>query len=47
VEADYLVINDDFDTALAQLRAVVSAQRQSLKRQQEGCSTLLQALLRH
>jgi guanylate kinase len=47
VEADYLVINDDFDTALAQLRAVVSAQRQSLKRQQEDCSTLLQALLRH
>jgi guanylate kinase len=29
-EFDYLIINDDFDTALAQLAAVVSAQRQRL-----------------
>ncbi|MGL6160982.1 guanylate kinase [Microbulbifer sp.] len=47
VEADYLVINDDFDTALDELRAVVSAQRQSLERQQQRHGDLLQALLRH
>ena len=29
-EFDYLVINDDFDTALAELAAIVVAQRQRL-----------------
>ncbi|WP_308364741.1 MULTISPECIES: guanylate kinase [unclassified Microbulbifer] len=47
VEADYLVINDDFDTALDELRAVVTAQRQRLECQQQRHGDLLQALLRH
>ena len=47
VEADYLVINDNFDEALAELRAVIAAQRQRLVHQQERYGDLLQALLRH
>ncbi|WP_193163217.1 guanylate kinase [Microbulbifer hainanensis] len=47
VEADYLVINDNFDQALAELRAVIAAQRQRLVHQQERYNDLLQALLRH
>ncbi|SDK40111.1 guanylate kinase [Microbulbifer yueqingensis] len=47
VEADYLVINDDFQVALNELRAVVTAERQRLQRQQERHSGLLEALLRH
>ncbi|MFC6633779.1 guanylate kinase [Microbulbifer taiwanensis] len=46
VEADYLVINDNFDQALHELRAIVIAQRQRLKHQQERCGDLLQALLK-
>jgi len=46
VEADYLIINDDFTHALAELRAVLVAERQRLARQQEQHSTLLQSLLR-
>jgi len=46
VEADYLVINDDFDHALAELRAIISAQRSRLSRQQQQHTALLQALLR-
>lgn len=45
VEADYLVINDDFQVALDELRAVVTAQRQRLQRQQQRHTDLLQALL--
>ncbi|MFI2811173.1 MULTISPECIES: guanylate kinase [Microbulbifer] len=45
VEADYLVINDDFQQALEELRAVVTSQRQRLGRQQERHGDLLQALL--
>ena len=47
VEADYLVINDDFDAALHELRAIVTAQRQRLVYQQQRHADLLQALLRH
>lgn len=47
VEADYLVINDDFDAALHELRAIVTAQRQRLVHQQQRHADLLQALLRH
>ena len=46
VEADYLIINDDFTHALAELRAVLVAERQRLNRQQERHSALLQSLLR-
>lgn len=47
VEADYLVINDNFDEALYELRAIVNAQRQRLQHQQERHGELLQALLKH
>ena len=33
VEADYLVINDDFDTALGELRAIVQSQRLRMENQ--------------
>ncbi|WP_231759025.1 guanylate kinase [Microbulbifer elongatus] len=46
VETDYLVINDDFTTALNELRAIMVAERQRLVRQQERHSSLLQSLLR-
>ena len=46
VETDYLVINDDFTTALNDLRAIMVAERQRLVRQQERHSSLLQSLLR-
>ncbi len=45
VEADYLVINDDFQVALAELKAIIMAQRQRLERQQQRHGKLLQALL--
>lgn len=44
--ADYLVINDDFDEALAELKAIVTAQRQRLAYQQQRFADLLQKLLR-
>jgi guanylate kinase len=44
-EFDYLVVNDDFDTALAQLRAVVMARRLRQSAQQQRLAGLLQALL--
>ncbi|MFS1523653.1 guanylate kinase [Microbulbifer sp. 2304DJ12-6] len=47
VEADYLVINDDFNQALTELRAIILAQRQRLAQQQLRHGALLQALLRH
>lgn len=45
VESDYLIVNDDFDTALAQLRAIILAQRQRLSIQQDKCVGLLKELL--
>ncbi|MGM0595089.1 MAG: guanylate kinase [Pseudomonadota bacterium] len=44
-EFDYLVFNDDFDTALAQLRAIVLARRQRAEVQIEANRTTLDALL--
>lgn len=44
-EYDYLVINDDFTTALRELQALVIAQRLSLVRQQGSHGPLLAALL--
>jgi len=44
-EYDYLVINDDFTTALRELQALVIAQRLSLARQQDSHGPLLAALL--
>jgi guanylate kinase len=45
VEFDYLVINDDFDTALTQLAAIVTAQRQCLTNQAAINSDRIRALL--
>jgi guanylate kinase len=43
VEADYLVINDDFSTALSQLEAIIRAQRCQMPVQ--GIENLLSDLL--
>lgn len=45
VEADYLIVNDDFDTALEELTAVVRAQRLRLGVQQQRHGDLLGTLL--
>lgn len=44
-EADYVVINDDFETALAELKAIVSGQRCRTPLQQVKQLALLQKLL--
>lgn len=44
-EADYLIINDDFATALDELKAVVISQRCNTDLQQRKHASLLQALL--
>ncbi|MCB1665855.1 MAG: guanylate kinase [Pseudomonadales bacterium] len=43
--ADYLVINEQFDTALADLRAIIRASRLERPQQHENNATLLRALL--
>ncbi len=45
VEADYLVINDQFDTALAQLESIVVSQRLKRGNQQQRNGKLLRDLL--
>ncbi|WP_339676897.1 guanylate kinase [uncultured Zhongshania sp.] len=45
VEGDYVVINDDFDTALADLEAIVRSHRLTLASQQQRHAALLSALL--
>ena len=44
-EFDYLIINDDFDQALQELRSIVIAQRMRLTRQADQQTSLLQDLL--
>jgi len=44
-EFDYLVVNDDFDLALAELRAIVVARRMRAESQQRHLAPLLQSLL--
>lgn len=44
-EADYLVVNDQFDTALAELRAILISRRLTLQRQQVRIEPLLRELL--
>ncbi len=46
VDGDYLVVNQDFDTALAELQAIVASQRLRTSRQQVELAELLQDLLR-
>jgi guanylate kinase len=45
VEADYLIVNDQFDTALDELLAVVKSQRLTLRAQERRFEALLLALL--
>lgn len=44
-EADYIVVNDQFDTALAELRAILVSARLGLNRQQLRLQSLLRELL--
>ncbi|CAA0116882.1 Guanylate kinase [BD1-7 clade bacterium] len=44
-EADYLVINDDFDIALDELTAIIAGQRCRIELQQQKSANLLKALL--
>lgn len=44
-ESDYLIINDHFDRALAELTAILTTQRQRTHRQQQRYAALLQNLL--
>ncbi len=45
-EADYVVVNDEFDVALAELLAIVRTQRLTVSTQQENLSQLLSSLTR-
>ena len=45
VEGDYLVVNQDFDVALAELQAIFTCQRLRTSRQQTELAQLLQDLL--
>ena len=45
VESDYLVVNDDFELALAQLQAIVTSQRLATDRQRQRLADLLDDLL--
>ncbi len=45
VEADYLIINDDFTTALAQFQALITSQHLRLTRQVQKYTSLIQELL--
>ena len=45
-EFDYLVINDDFDTALSELRAIILAERCRQRHRSKSHRALLAALLR-
>lgn len=45
VESDYLIINDNFDTALAEFKAIICAERLKLQKQQQKHLSLLNSLL--
>ncbi|MGH1470397.1 MAG: guanylate kinase [Cellvibrionaceae bacterium] len=45
IECDFLVINDNFDVALNELKAIVGSQRLTLKQQQVRHEALLSSLL--
>ena len=45
-EYDYVVVNDDFDTALCDLETIVIAQRLTLKAQTTRHQTLINELLK-
>ena len=45
VQADYVIVNDNFDVALAELKAIIVADRQTLNRQQLRYHRTIAALL--
>ena len=45
-EYDYLIVNDDFNTALTELKSIILANRLSIHRQQQQLESLLVDLLR-
>ncbi|WP_440453857.1 guanylate kinase [Psychrobacter sp. ASPA161_9] len=45
VHADYVVINDNFEVALTELKAIIVADRQTLTRQQQRYSRVITSLL--
>lgn len=45
VESDYLIINDDFDIALNEFKAIITARRLTLEKQQQRHQGLLTGLL--
>ena len=45
VNFDYVVINDNFEVALAELKAIIIADRQTLTRQQDRYATTIAALI--
>lgn len=45
VEADYLIVNDDFDAALNEFKSIVISQRLRLEKQQQRHQSLLTSLL--
>lgn len=45
IESDYLVVNDDFDQALAELQSIISCQRLTTEHQKQACTALLEDLL--
>lgn len=45
VEFDYLIVNDDFDLALAELVSIISARRHSMVIQMDAQASLLKTLL--
>ncbi len=45
LESDFLIVNDEFDRALAQLRAIVTSQRLTTRNQQQVLGELLEDLL--
>jgi guanylate kinase len=44
-EADYIVVNDDFDVALAELRTIIVSQRLGAEVQSQRLEAMLSALL--
>ena len=44
-EYDYLIVNDDFNTALTELKSIILARRLSIAQQQDQLKTLLVGLL--
>jgi guanylate kinase len=45
IESDYLIVNDDFNVALGQFQAIISALRLTQQKQQQRHQTLLTSLL--